>query len=140
MPLAPPLAKNVLSDRFPEIAAATRLGVEIHSLHIADKVHYETVAFAEENFFEVLDIPLLEGDKSTALKGTSSVLLSEQMTLKYFGRQSPMGRTLSVEEGSGGEIRDFSVTGVFQDIPGNSHLDLNIILSKQADDASVRMS
>lgn len=132
--VSPAVVKDVLSDRFPEIAAATRLQTNIHSLHVAERVHYEDVAFVEENFFEVLDIPLLEGEKSTALAGTNSVLLSEEMAIKYFGRQSPMGKTLSVEEADGGEIRDFRVTGVFRDIPENSHLDLDFLFSKQADD------
>ena len=133
-PSAPAIARDVLLARYSEIEAATRISWNIHSLHMANKVYYENVMFADENFFEVLDLPLLEGDKATALAGVSSVLLSEEMAFKYFGEQSAMGQTLAVEEQAGGEIRDFKVTGVFRDIPVNSHLDLNFILTYQADD------
>jgi len=131
--LSPAVARNMLLNRYSEIEAATRILLALHSLHMADKVHYEWMAFVDKNFFDVLDIPLLEGDKSTAIADLSSVLLSEKMALKYFGKQAPLGKTLSVEAGDGGEIRDFRVTGVFRDIPLNSHLDLDFIFRKQPD-------
>lgn len=132
--VSPTVVRDVLLDRFSEIEAATSFSFNLHSLHIADKVHYEWIAFADANFFDVLDIPLTRGDKATALEGVTSVLLSEQMALKYFGGESALGQTLSVEEGDGGEIRDFTVTGIFEDIPANSHLELHFILSKQPND------
>jgi len=131
---APPVAASVLSRRFSEIEAITRFHINIHSLHRPDQVHYEDMAFAEQNFFEVLDIPLLEGDKATALAGVSSVIVSEAMALKYFGNEPAMGQVLTVETVDGGEKRDFKVTGVFRDIPQTSHIDLNFILSNQTDD------
>jgi putative ABC transport system permease protein len=131
---APPVTAGVLRSRFSEIEAITRFHINYHSLHRPDQVHYEVMAFAEQNFFEVLDIPLLEGDKATALAGVSSVILSEAMVLKYFGNEPAMGQFLTVETVDGGEKRDFKVTGVFRDIPKNSHLDLKFILSNQAGD------
>jgi len=133
---SPAVARDVLLSRYSEIEAATRVFLALHSLHMADKVHYEWVVFVDENFFDVLDIPLLEGDKSTVLTGLTSVLLSEEMALKYFGNQPPVGQILSIEAGDGGEIRDFRVTGVFRDIPLNSHLDLNFIFRKQANEGN----
>jgi hypothetical protein len=69
------------------LTAAIRILPVLHSLHVANKVYYEWIAFAEDNFFDVLDIPLLEGDKATTLIGTRSVLVSKEMALKYFGSQ-----------------------------------------------------
>ena len=129
--VSPAVTSTALSGRFSEIESSIRVLPALHSLHVANKVYYEWITFAEDDFFGVLDIPLLEGDKATALTGTTSVLVSEEMALKYFGEQSPLGQTLSVEEGNGGRIRDFKVTGVFRDIPLNSHLDLHFIASKQ---------
>ena len=132
--VSPAVTRGALLGRFSEIEAATRVLLAMHSFHVADKVNYEWVAFAEDDFFDVLDIPLTEGHKATALTGVTSILVSEEMALKYFGSQSPLGRTLSLEEGNGGKIRDFMVTGVFRDIPLNSHLDLHFIASKQPND------
>jgi putative ABC transport system permease protein len=134
MPRGPAGALDVMMARFPEIEKATRFSFGEHSLHRDDQVHYEFMIFAEENFFDVLDIPLIEGDRETALSGVTSVLLSQEKALKYFGGQSPLGQTLSVEEDSGGEKRDFLVTGVFRNIPLNSHLDIDFILSNQPND------
>jgi putative ABC transport system permease protein len=132
--VAPAVAAGAMKERFSEIETVTQVATNIHSLHIDDKVHYEWIAFADTSFFDVLDIPLIEGDRATALEGVSSVLLSEDMALKYFGKQSPLGQTLSVEAANGGEVRDFKVSGVFRNIPTNSHLQLNMLFSRQASD------
>ena len=129
-----PNALDVMMARFPEIEKATRFSIGEHSLHHDGQVHYEFMIFAEENFFDVLDIPLLEGDRETALSGVTSALLSQEKALKYFGSQSPLGQTISVEHSDGGDKRDFLVTGVFRDIPLNSHFDIDFILSNQPND------
>lgn len=132
--ISPPAAKDALLSRFSEIEAATRFRINEHSLHMSNAIYYEWVTFVDQNFFEVLDIPLLKGDKQTALSGLNSVLVSEQMAVKYFGDQDPLGKIVSIEAGNGGEVRDFSVTGVFRDIPQNSHLELRFLVSKQGDE------
>jgi putative ABC transport system permease protein len=131
VPLSPQQTSESLLDRFSEIEKSIHFQVNLHSLHLENKVHYEWMLFAEEDFFEVLDLPLVEGNKTTALSGGNSALLSEEKAFKYFGDRSPLGETLTVEVLEGGEKRDFVVTGVFRDIPRNSHLDIDFILSNQ---------
>jgi putative ABC transport system permease protein len=131
LPFAPTGVRDALLDRFSEIEAITRFSAGIHSLHQDNKVHYETLLFVDENFLEVLEIPLAEGDTSTVLGNGNSALLSEAKALKYFGDRSPLGETITVETANGGEKRDFLVTGVFREIPRNSHLDIDFIIRNQ---------
>jgi putative ABC transport system permease protein len=128
---APSAAGETLKNRFSEIEEVTRFSQNLHSLHKDGEVHYEWVIFADENFLEVLDLPLLAGDRSTVLSGALSALISQEMSLKHFGGMSPIGETLTVENIDGGEKLDFMITGVFRDIPDNSHLALDIILRNQ---------
>jgi len=118
-PLGPALAQE-----YPEIVAATRI---IRSPKTA--VSYEEETFLEEEFYwadpdtlKVFSLPFVKGDPRTALNDPSSILLSERAALKYFGSEDPLGKTLK-----SGERFNFKVTGVFADMPANSHFVMDFV-------------
>lgn len=84
--------------------------------------------FATNAFFQVLDFPLLKGNPATALSEPNTVVLSETIAKKYFGNSNPLGQTIKVKDDQ--YNNDLcTVTGVFQDIPENSHLKTNIVVA-----------
>ncbi len=88
-----------------------------------DKAFYESdFAFADPSLLEMFSFHLLEGDPNTALSETNSVLISEDMAKKYFGSEDPIGKTLAMDNKT-----DFQVTGVFENIPHNSHLHFDFL-------------
>jgi putative ABC transport system permease protein len=76
-------------------------------------------------FFDVFRFPLLKGDPKTALRDVGSVALSQSQAEKLFGREDPIGKTLTVM--LRGKPVDHRVTAVFQDLPKNSHMKFNMI-------------
>lgn len=84
----------------------------------------EGVYFATPTFFKMFTIPLLQGADSTVLKGPFKVVLSETLARKYFGNENPVGKTIR----NNGKT-DYEVTGVFQDLPANTHMKINALLS-----------
>ncbi|NIJ20747.1 putative ABC transport system permease protein [Sphingomonas naasensis] len=80
---------------------------------------------ADGNIFEVLQVPFVRGDRETALDDLHSVALSESEAKKYFGNANPVGKTLTISYGEKRE--DFRVTGVFEDLPKNSHLRMSMV-------------
>ena len=121
---APALARDN-----PGIEGFTRLSQ--WDLHV--QVRYGERSFNEKNFvfvdstvFDVFTIPLLQGSEVTALSGPNSVVLSESMVSKYFADEDPIGKTISVETATQTE---YEVTGVMQDIPENSHLEVDFLAS-----------
>ncbi|RRB00013.1 ABC transporter permease [Larkinella rosea] len=74
------------------------------------------VVFADSNFFEVFSIPLLKGNRKTALLEPNTIVLTETAARKYFGGQDPIGQSLKL-----GNRGVFRVTGVCQDVPSNTH-------------------
>src|SRR5690606_31518119 len=68
--------------------------------------------------------PLLRGNRATALSDPSSVVISESIAQKYFGRDDPLGKVMLLNNG-----RRFTVTGVAADVPGNSHMSFDILIS-----------
>ena len=83
-------------------------------------------------FFEVFSFAFRAGDAATALDAPMSVVLTASTAERYFGEANPIGQTLSVQ--SEDETFEFEVTGVIEDIPVNSHMDLDFVASWSSTD------
>jgi len=83
----------------------------------------ERLFFVEPEIFDILTVPLLQGDSSTALAEAGSVVLSRSMARKYFGDADPMGQSLVC-----GEL-PCQVTGIMEDTPANSHVHFDFLVS-----------
>jgi putative ABC transport system permease protein len=81
--------------------------------------------YVDTNFFDVLDLPLVAGDRRTALAEPDDVVITETIARKYFGTTAVLGRPLTIFYQ--GKPRLHRVTGVLKDIPANSHLKLAIV-------------
>ncbi len=119
----PPNAK----DEFPEIENFVRIAANDNVLfRLGDKkFQEENVMWADSAFFQVFDYKLLKGDPKTALKEPFSVVLSQKMAKKYFGKEDPMGKTILVT----GDGSPAKVTGIMKDIPANSYIQGEPVLS-----------
>ncbi len=76
------------------------------------------VLMADPAFLDIVQLPLLRGDRRTAMKELHSVLLTEHEAAKRFPGHDPMGRTLTMVRG--GKNIDYRITGILKDIPKNS--------------------
>jgi len=109
----------VWKEKIPEIVEQTRLNRLSRVLFRKDdKVFFESsVVAADSGIFNIFTLPFLYGDKATALAAPHSIVLSEKLADKYFGKINPVGQTITMEN-----KYQFTVTGVMKDIPGNSLL------------------
>jgi len=87
-------------------------------------VEPEGVAFAEPEFFDIFNFPLVQGDKKTFLSSPNSAAITEKMARKYFPGQNAMGRTIRVDNKT-----DFQITGILKDLPGNTDRTQEIYVS-----------
>lgn len=122
-----PLGPELVSA-FPEVEEMTRLHrfsgqvvVEIGDAKYSERNWFTTT---DNNFFNVFDFDFVAGHKSTALSQPFSVVLTESMEKKYFGKESALGKTMNLQE-----IGIVKVTGVMKDIPENSHLQFGLLFS-----------
>ncbi len=120
------VAPNV-KDEFPEVESFVRIAGEDNVLIRSGDIKFEEkdVMWADSAFFQVFDFKLLKGDRMTALKEPFSIVFTETTAKKYFGDKDPMGQTLLIT----GEAFPAKVTGVMQDIPENSHIRGDAVLS-----------
>lgn len=117
---------------FPEVINYTRMHpadgmVTYHDDAGEARIFFENQAYyADTSFFRIFSFPLVKGDPRTVLQNPASVAISESAARKYFGEADPMGKTLSLATA---EWQDgaYTVTGVFTDVPANSHLAFDFI-------------
>jgi putative ABC transport system permease protein len=83
----------------------------------------ENYALADSDFLQVVKLPLTAG---TTLTSNQSAVISQSEAIRRFGTENVLGKTITAV--SHGKAQDFRITGVFKDIPKNSHLRLNAIL------------
>jgi putative ABC transport system permease protein len=79
---------------------------------------------ADPSFLTMFSYPFVEGDPATALNDRQAVVISESTAKKYFGKADAIGKTLTFN----GRL-PLKVTGVFKDVPENTHLKFDVLLS-----------
>ena len=119
----PEILAPTLLDEFPEVEAATRLVNRGET-----SVSFEGRTFIENNWvwadqhmLEVFTFPLLKGNKKTVMGNPDSIIISEDMAYKYFSNKDPINKVLHCSF-FGYVGTDFIVTGVFKNLPKNSHV------------------
>lgn len=85
--------------------------------------------YADENFFSFFSFPLKEGKPTAALNDIHSVVINEDLSKKYFGNETALGKTLEIDRGDGFE--QFIVSGVAKNSPQNSSVQVKLLLSKK---------
>jgi putative ABC transport system permease protein len=120
-----------LKERVPEVAAVARLhsdDVVMWDAAHPDRVFEDDgVLYADPEFVSMFSFSFLSGDPTKALQ-PGTALLSASAAKKYFGKEDATGEVLQV---IGILNKPFTVTGVFEDLPSNSHLRFDILLPAQ---------
>jgi putative ABC transport system permease protein len=84
--------------------------------------------WADQELLDILTIPLVAGDKKTALTRVNTVIISESSAVKYFGgSQQAIGKILKIDN-----ERDLEITGVFKNQPTTSQFQFQLIASFQS--------
>ena len=110
---------------YPEVEDACRVWLWFGShVKYQDKIYAErNIYLSDPSFFKIFSFPFKKGNPETALVDKYSIVLTEQMAQKYFGDENPIGKVLHLALLEG----DFTVTGVIENIPMNSHLRFDFI-------------
>ena len=83
--------------------------------------------FADASFLKVFNFKLEKGNPSTALSSPDGIILTHDAAKKIFGNDNPIGKTVTLN-GYGNYI----VSGVFENFPGKTHFDFEVLASINA--------
>ena len=118
------LAENIVKD-IPEIQLASQMLWENTPLFtVGNTFEKEKGRFVQGDFLTMFSFPLKEGNPKTALKRPDGLVISQKLADKYFKGQNPMGKTIRIDN-----TDDVMVTGVLAEIPENSSLKFDFLLS-----------
>jgi ABC-type antimicrobial peptide transport system permease subunit len=115
----------VWKENIPEILNSCRMSFTGSLLfRWKDKVFYEEKVLAvDSDFFSMFTFPLLTGDKRSVLKDPQSIVISDVMALKYFGKEDPIGKSLQVNNSEA-----FQVEGIMKRIPSGSTIEADFVI------------
>ncbi|MGK9118969.1 ABC transporter permease [Olivibacter jilunii] len=120
----PPLGP-FLKREMPEVLDFARLQMlednnEIQYKHRAFRI--EHIYAADPSTFSLFEVPFVKGD-ADSFHRPYQLVLSETEAKRIFGSEDPIGKTVKQENTL------YTVTGVFQDSPANTHLKLDVLVS-----------
>ncbi|HEY9117002.1 MAG TPA: ABC transporter permease, partial [Roseivirga sp.] len=125
--VGPSVGQSLLND-YPEVKEFGRFRQNgSYFIRFGENVFKEeNFVWADHSILSVFDIDLVQGDPSTALVNPKSLIMSETAAKKYFGNVDPLGQTVEF-----GSSKDYKVTGVYKDIPRNTHFKFDVMGSME---------
>ena len=121
----PGMGPNMVAD-YPEVKNFTRFWNREKVLLSRGEQQFiiENVATVDSTFFSVFDFELISGDSRTALNSPWSIMLTEETALKFFKTtEDALEKLITIRE------KEYKVTGILKNVPENSHLKFNALIS-----------
>ena len=119
-----PFAEALVNDFPVEIAAALRVYPNNGLISINEEKHYEEdkLYLADSNFFSFFNYDFIYGDAETAFAQPQSLVLTDDVAMRLFGKEDPRGKVLEVNQ-----TFRYTVTGVVKRPKNKTHLDFNVL-------------
>lgn len=126
MTYAPAPMAGTLPLEFPEVEAAVHFRERGSYLvkRETENIKEKNVIWAGKDFFKIFTVPMLEGSAEKALEEPNTMAISKRTAEKFFPGESAVGQTLMLDN-----RWNFKITGVYEDMPANSHFHFDLILS-----------
>ncbi|MEP7257650.1 MAG: ABC transporter permease [Flavitalea sp.] len=132
----PPPMASVIKKDFPEVELSGRLmanplfnGAGSNYLRRSDQdqnTYEQGFSYADQQSLNILQLPMVYGDRAHALSEPNSLVLSKKKADKYFPGQNPVGKTMFLNND---KTRPYTIGGVMQDFPTTSHLQYDFFLT-----------
>jgi putative ABC transport system permease protein len=123
-PAVPSLLAPTLIKDLPGIEYASRSSWgDVRLLSKEEKKFTEYGLYVDHDFLNIFTIPLIAGNKAEVLKKPHTILLSETLAQKYFGKENPIGKEILVER-----TTPYIIEGIFKDIPSNATLTFDYLM------------
>ncbi len=124
--LSPGMVGELLTNEFPEIKSFNRMdSYRDYVVKYENNIlEVKNLLLADSSFFDMFSYELIKGTKQDLLNRPYTIVLNETTVSKIFGDKDPVGQRLLFNNKF-----DFEVTGVIKDMPDNSHIQANAIIS-----------
>ena len=118
---------EAIREYFPAIENAGRIGqwqaTDI-MMHGETHVPVGQGFLADQSILDIFEISFAHGSASGALTRPNTIILTETLAQKFFQDENPVGKTVSL-----GSTGDLEITGIMKDLPVNTHLKFEYLVS-----------
>lgn len=122
-----PMRVATVQNEIPDVEE-TSLILNIGRANISNEensnMFYEQLNFVDQTFFSIFDFNVLSGNRDQLLTAPYTAVLTKSTAIKIFGTEEAIGKVFDAEND-----QPYTVSGVIEDFPSNSHLDMNILFS-----------
>jgi putative ABC transport system permease protein len=120
-----PAVGPAMKRDIPGILEYARLLPTSGTMQYHDRIFREEKLFyADSAFLKIFSFPLVQGHREGALSEPYTAAVSASMAKKYFGEANPLGEIIKFNG-----TTDLKIAEVFQEVPANSHLHFNALIS-----------
>jgi len=114
--------RAAMEKDFAGIASFTRFYAGEAPIKVDQTQNPERAFRIEETFFDVFDFAFAEGNRGTALKDGTAIVVSQKFADKYFSSGQALGQIVIVGR------EDYKISGVLSAPAGKTHLDFDVLL------------
>lgn len=111
--------------QIPEIDKFVRLQGNRLNIKKGTDILAQEATKVDSSFFSIFTFDFVEGSAKTALKDPQSIVITEEIAEKYFGKKSALGKTLSIDYDGG--FQEFTISGVIKKSPQNSSIKVELL-------------
>jgi putative ABC transport system permease protein len=115
----------------PEIEDFVRVKSDFRNFKKGTEIIGEELLSVDPSFFNIFTFPMIAGDPKTALIKPNSIVISEEMAKKYFGKTDVLNKTIDLIDGD--KIEPFIVTGITKKCPQNSSIKFEFLIPQKID-------
>lgn len=132
--MPPPFAETLKSD-YEEVEETGRLNPvilfgagenEVRRIDRQESFHEEHFTYADQSLLNLLRVPMVAGSREHALSRPNTIVISQSRAEKYFPGEEALGKVLILNND---ETRQYTVGGVMEDFPANSHLKYDFFIT-----------
>ena len=114
-----------VKKEIPGIEKSARLISTTSPVKEADDIFSSEISYVDPDFLDIFTFPIILGDQKS-IENQANLLISKKMASALFGKEYPVGKTISVVNDRNKEFT-YTVGGVFEDLPQNSSFRIDIL-------------
>lgn len=116
---------DLMLKELPEVEGRVRLHRDRVTVFTPEiQIQDVDMFYTDTCIFDILDRKIIACASSKLFPDLQSILISESLSHRLYGNENPIGKTLKLNEGW-----KFFVNGVFEDVPENSHIGFDVLMT-----------
>src|SRR3954466_4092333 len=115
-----------MKNSFPEVELMCRVYQTNTLVKIGNSSFNENITMVDSSLFKMFDLKLLEGNRDNPFPTSSSVIVTPEISKKYFGTTNAVGKSFEMQLGD--EKKLFTIAGIAEHAPEESSIKYDILI------------